>query len=116
MGEVTKIRREHTKERANFQINRGTLENLHSLQDRLQDSDTWRDVLQKKLRESEIKSKNLRDQQRALREHKNQKREEEALMWRKVIQLLKLKEELAQADCNEQVALPTSLEENRLVL
>lgn len=114
--EVTKIRREHTKERANFQINRGTLENLHSLQDRLQDADTWRDVLQKKLRESEIKSKNLRDQQRALREHKNQKREEEALMWRKVIQLLKLKEELAQADCNEQVALPTSLEENRLVL
>ena len=57
-------------ERANFQINRGTLENLHSLQDRLQDADTWRDVLQKKLRESEIKSKNLRDQQRALREHK----------------------------------------------
>jgi len=114
--EVAKIRREHTKERANFQINRSTLENLHSLQDRLQDADTWRDVLQKKLRESEIKSKNLRDQQRALREHKNQKREEEALMWRKVIQLLKLKEELAQADCNEQVAPPTSLEENRLVL
>ena len=57
-------------ERANFQIQRATLENLHSLQDRLQDADTWRDVLQKKLRESEMRSKNLRDQQRALREHK----------------------------------------------
>ena len=40
------------------------------MQDRLQDADTWRDVLQKKLRESEMKSKTLRDQQRALREQK----------------------------------------------
>lgn len=112
--EVAKIRREHTQERASFQIQRATLENLHSLQDRLQDADTWRDVLQKKLRESEMKSKTLRDQQRALREHKNQKREEEAAMWRKVIQLLKLKEELANENLPKQA--PTSQEENRLVL
>ena len=57
-------------ERAKFHIQRANLENLHSLQDRLQDADTWRDVLQKKLRESEMKSKTLRDQQRALREQK----------------------------------------------
>lgn len=115
--EVAKIRKEHTHERAHFQIQRATLENFHSLQDRLQDADTWRDVLQKKLRDSEIKSKTLRDQQRALREHKNQKREEEAHMWRKIIQILKLKEELATSpEINTQSSPTGLLEENRLVL
>ena len=96
--EVNQIRKQHTKERAEFHIQRATLENLHSLQDRLQDAgkkllflmypalflrficyfmmydnhylDTWREVLNRKLRESEMRSKDLRDQQRALREQK----------------------------------------------
>ena len=36
--EVNQIRKQHTKERAEFHIQRATLENLHSLQDRLQDA------------------------------------------------------------------------------
>ena len=57
-------------ERSQFQIQRAQLENYRSLQDRIQDAETWRDVLQKKLRESEIQSKQLRDQQRSIREQK----------------------------------------------
>lgn len=60
-------------ERSQFQIQRAQLENYRSLQDRIQDAETWRDVLQKKLRESEIQSKQLRDQQRSIREQKVKK-------------------------------------------
>lgn len=55
--EFAQIRTQHTSERAEFHIQRATLENLHSLQDRLQDADTWRDVLNRKLLESERRSK-----------------------------------------------------------
>ena len=82
--EFSQIRAQHTNERAEFHIQRATLENLHSLQDRLQDADTWRDVLNRKLLESERRSKDLREQQRALREQKNVKKEEEAARWRQV--------------------------------
>ena len=36
--EFSQIRAQHTNERAEFHIQRATLENLHSLQDRLQDA------------------------------------------------------------------------------
>jgi len=109
------IRARHTSERAEFHIQRAQLENLHSLQDRLQDADTWRDVLNRKLLESERRSKDLREQQRALREQKNVKKEEEAARWRQVISLLRIKEKLAtRVDAEKDD--PTLLEENRLVL
>merc|ERR1712062_371947 len=115
--EVAQIRKQHTKERADFHIKRATLENLHSLQDRLQDADTWREVLNRKLRESEMRSKDLRDQQRALREQKSQKKEEEAARWRQVISLLRLKEQIASSALSAAENKPAeTLEENRLVL
>jgi len=114
--EVNQIRKQHTKERAEFHIQRATLENLHSLQDRLQDADTWREVLNRKLRESEMRSKDLRDQQRALREQKSQKKEEEAARWRQVISLLRLKEQLASKSAENNDLGTETLEENRLVL
>ncbi|CAG5095129.1 Oidioi.mRNA.OKI2018_I69.XSR.g14046.t1.cds [Oikopleura dioica] len=114
--ELTKIRRHHTDQRAQFQIQRAQLENFRSLQDRIQDAETWRDVLQKKLRESEIQAKQLRDQQRSIREQKSAKKEEEAAVWRKMIKLIQLKEQDGTTKIRKTRPVTVRKEQDRLVL